>query len=89
MTFQGMVRLVLVYGRNAPSPLLMARFEYACPDDIKGIDPNLDEAYADLRVISAWHKAKERALKEVRLDRDWQILGRVLGRLKLEGMKNG
>lgn len=89
MTFQGMARLTLLYGRNAPSPLLVARFECACPDDLAGIDLDIAEASTDARLISAWREASERALKEVRLGPDWQILGRVLGRLKLKGMKNG
>jgi transcriptional regulator with XRE-family HTH domain len=89
MTFLATVRLTLLHGRNAPSPLTLARFEYDSSDDLAGIDRNLDNLLNDPRIVPAWRKANERALKEAKLGPDWRILGLVLGRLKLEGVKNG
>ncbi len=39
-------------------------------------------------VVAAWKESVERARKGLRLDRGWSIMGRVLGRLKLEGIQN-
>jgi hypothetical protein len=93
MTFSGMVRLTLVFGQSAPSPLRLAYFEYPFPADLAadlaGIDLDLDELAHDPRVSTACGEARQRARSEVRLDPDWHILGRVLGRLKVEGAKNG
>jgi DNA-binding XRE family transcriptional regulator len=54
-------------------------------DDAIANDPNPDEHPL---VIAARNEARDRALSELRLDPGWRILGRVLGRLKLEGVQN-
>ena len=40
------------------------------------------------RVVEPWKESVARARAEIRLDEGWRILGRVLGRLKLEGAHN-
>ena len=54
-------------------------------DDAIAKDPNLEQ---NPLVIAARKGAAERARSELRLDSGWSILGRVLGRLKLEGAQN-
>ena len=54
-------------------------------DDAIMNDPNFDQNPV---VIAARKEAKERARSELRLSLGWRILGRVLGRLKLEGVEN-
>lgn len=53
--------------------------------DIGKYDPDHPQSEA---VMATRKQVQERALREIKLDRGWRILGRVRGRLKLKGAEN-
>ena len=89
MIFWAVGRLSLLSKNEVGLPLVVARFEYDARGDLPGIDPDYTKALEDPRIPSVRAKARERALRELRLEPGWRIIGRVLGRLKLEGVENG
>jgi transcriptional regulator with XRE-family HTH domain len=87
MIFWAVGRLALI-PKDVGLPLVVGRFEYDARNDLSGIDPDYTKALKDPRMPSVRAVARELALRELRLEPGWCILGRVLGRLKLKGIEN-
>lgn len=63
-------------------------FEYSALRDLEGLDPFDPNIAADPRVHSAQMEARKMLFEKTELMAGWSIMGRMLGRLKLEGVQN-
>ena len=88
MAFWASANLHLLTGKSAVETIPVGRFTYSAQNELAGIDPNTVDSQLNPRVESVRKKAWERAVKELKLEAGWSILGRVLGRLKLADVEN-
>jgi hypothetical protein len=88
MTLWVFARFHSLTERQAAPSITVGSFRYSAQNELAGIDPNRIDSNFDPRVVSTRAKVRDLALKELKLDAGWSILGRVLGRLKLAGVEN-